>query len=127
MRMRWLAGFAIISACAAQEGPYRVGNGVSPPVPIQKSEPGYTEEARLAGVDGSVRVSLVVDTEGNPTDLKSHASDWIWVGRGGCRDRRVVEIQAGDEGWERGSGADFDRGEFRSSGQRHAAHAELRV
>src|SRR5579863_7484716 len=68
--MRWLGTFAIVAACAAQEGPYRAGNGVSAPVVIQKSEPGYTEEARLAGVDGSVRVSLVVDTEGNPTDLK---------------------------------------------------------
>jgi protein TonB len=68
--MRSLAVFAFVAACAAQDGPYRVGNGVSPPVPAQKPEPGYTEEARLAGVDGRVRVSLVVDTEGNPTDLK---------------------------------------------------------
>jgi TonB family protein len=37
---------------------------------MQKSEPAYTEEARQAGVDGTVRVSLVVDPEGKPTDLK---------------------------------------------------------
>jgi TonB family protein len=54
----------------AQEGPYRAGNGVSVPVVIQKTEPEYSEEARLAGVDGSVRISLVVDPEGNPTDLR---------------------------------------------------------
>jgi TonB family protein len=68
--MRWIAVLAIVAACAAQEGPYRAGNGVSVPVVIQKSEPEFTEEARLAGVDGSVRVSLVVDANGNPTDLK---------------------------------------------------------
>lgn len=68
--MRWLGVFAIVAACAAQEGPYRAGNGVSVPVVIQKSEPAFTEEARLANVDGSVRISLVVDTEGNPADLK---------------------------------------------------------
>ncbi len=36
----------------------------------QKSEPAYPDEAREAGVDGTVRVSLVVDPEGNPTNLK---------------------------------------------------------
>jgi TonB family protein len=54
----------------AQEGPYRAGNGVSVPVVVQKAEPEYTEEARMAGVDGNVRISLVVDAEGNPTELR---------------------------------------------------------
>ncbi len=64
---------AFLAVCAigeAQEGPYRAGNGVSVPVVIQKAEPQYTEEARLAGVDGNVRISLVVDSDGNPTDLR---------------------------------------------------------
>jgi TonB family protein len=33
-------------------------------------QPEYSEEARLAGVDGNVRIALVVDSEGNPSDLK---------------------------------------------------------
>lgn len=64
---------AFLAACAigaAQEGPYRAGNGVSVPSVIQKTEPDYPQEARLAGVDGTVRISLVVDPEGNPTDLR---------------------------------------------------------
>jgi TonB family protein len=66
--MRWLSLFiAVLAVCRAQE---RVGNGVSAPVVLQKSEPDYSEQARLAVVDGSVRVSLVVDADGNPTDLK---------------------------------------------------------
>jgi len=63
---------AVLVTCAAQDapGPYRVGNGVSAPIPINKPAPEYSEEARLAAVDGQVVVSLVVDAEGNPTDLK---------------------------------------------------------
>jgi TonB family protein len=69
--MRALGLFVgVISICAAQDAPYRAGNGVSAPVIARKSEPAYTEEARQAGVDGTVRVSLVVDSEGNPTNLK---------------------------------------------------------
>jgi TonB family protein len=67
-----MAVFVVVCATtAAQEGPpYRAGNGVSVPVVVQKTEPEYTEEAHLARVDGSVRISLVVDSEGNPTDLR---------------------------------------------------------
>lgn len=69
--MRLAAGILLVSVTScAQEGPYRAGNGVSVPVVIQKTEPEYTEEARLAGVDGIARISLVVDLHGNPTDLR---------------------------------------------------------
>ena len=69
--MRALCVFtAAVGICTAQQGPYRVGNGVGTPTVLQKTEPSYTEEARLAAVDGSVRISLVVDSEGNPSDLK---------------------------------------------------------
>src|ERR1017187_2241313 len=44
---------AAVAICTAQEGPFRAGNGVSTPTVLQKTEPGYTEEARLAAVDGS--------------------------------------------------------------------------
>ena len=42
----------------------------SGPVVLQKSEPEYPEEARIAAVDGSMRIALVVDSAGNPSDLK---------------------------------------------------------
>src|ERR1035441_8780666 len=61
---------AAVAICTWHEGPFLSGNGVSTPTVLQKTEPGYTEEARLAAVDGSVRISLVVDSEGNPSDLK---------------------------------------------------------
>src|ERR1035438_4123001 len=61
---------AAVAICTAQEGPFRAGNGVSTPTVLQKTEPSYSEEARVAAVDGNVRISLVVDSQGNPSDLK---------------------------------------------------------
>ena len=48
----------------------QIGPGVSAPIPIHKPEPPYTEEARLAKRQGSVLVSLVLDSEGVPRDIK---------------------------------------------------------
>lgn len=58
--MRWLFTFAAVLTCAAQ---------TTAPAVIQKSEPEYSEEARLAAVDGTVKISLLVDADGNPTDF----------------------------------------------------------
>ena len=67
--MRLAGILAAFSICAAQEAPYRAGNGVTPPVVLDKTEPPFPEEARLAQVDGSVRISMVVDRAGIPTNL----------------------------------------------------------
>lgn len=100
---------AAVAICTAQEGPYRAGNGVSPPVVIEKTEPAYTEEARLAAVDGIARVSLVVDTEGNPTDLKvtrhigfgldeaALATVFRWKFKPGMKDGVAVPVQTSVE------------------------------
>jgi hypothetical protein len=47
---------------------FRVGGGVTPPVPISRFEPEFTELAREAGFQGTVLVKLVVDAEGRVTD-----------------------------------------------------------
>jgi len=47
-------------------GAYRMGPGVSPPVPIYQPEPRYTEQASRAKIQGSVSLSLIVDAEGRP-------------------------------------------------------------
>jgi protein TonB len=44
--------------------------GVTPPVPITRVEAEYTLEAHAAKYSGSVQVSLVVDQQGVPRDLK---------------------------------------------------------
>ena len=50
--------------------PYRIGGGVSAPVPVYKPEPEYPEEARLARYEGTVVIFVVIDAEGRPRGLK---------------------------------------------------------
>ncbi len=49
---------------------YRVGGDVSGPVIISKTEPTYSQEARNAKYSGTVLLSLVVDANGLPRDIK---------------------------------------------------------
>jgi TonB family protein len=51
-------------------GALRIGNGVSPPVPVSSREPAYTEEARRAKIQGTVSLSLVVDANGDPQNIR---------------------------------------------------------
>jgi protein TonB len=51
-------------------GVYRPGNGVTNPRVIYQQEPQYSEEARKAKWQGSVLLSLVVDENGRPTQVK---------------------------------------------------------
>lgn len=51
-------------------GAYRVGGEVSAPVLVSKTEPEYSEEARKAKYSGTVLLSLVVDANGLPRDIK---------------------------------------------------------
>ena len=49
---------------------YRIGGGVSAPVPIFQPEPEYSEEARKAKWQGSVFLSLIVDEMGKAVNIK---------------------------------------------------------
>jgi TonB family protein len=51
-------------------GAYSVGGNVSPPVPIYKPEPPYSEEARKAKYQGTVVLYIIVDAQGNVTDAR---------------------------------------------------------
>jgi TonB family protein len=51
-------------------GVYRVGNGVSAPIPIYKPEPPYTKEARAAKLQGTVVLWIIVGVDGTVTDVK---------------------------------------------------------
>jgi periplasmic protein TonB len=51
-------------------GAYRIGGGVSAPVPIYQPEPEYSEEARKAKWQGTVMLSLVVDETGKAVGIK---------------------------------------------------------
>ena len=57
------------AAAALPAGIYRIGGGVSAPVPIVKAEPEYSEEARKAKWQGAVLLQMVVDENGIPQDI----------------------------------------------------------
>lgn len=54
----------------SKDGVYRVGNGVTPPVPIKMPDPKYTEEARQAKYQGTVLLWMIVTPDGRPKDIK---------------------------------------------------------
>ncbi len=87
-------------------GAYRVGGEVSAPVLISKTEPEYSEEARKAKYSGTVLLSLVVDANGLPRDIKvvrplglgldEKAIEAVqkWRFRAGIKGGRAVATQA---------------------------------
>jgi TonB family protein len=53
------------------EGVYRVGNGVTAPTVVSKTDPEYSEEARLARLTGTVNLSLDVGEDGKVRDVRA--------------------------------------------------------
>jgi TonB family protein len=51
-------------------GAFRIGGGVSAPVPIFKVEPEYSEEARKAKFQGTVMLAIVVDEGGKTSNVR---------------------------------------------------------
>jgi TonB family protein len=47
-----------------------VGGGVSAPLVIHSVEPEFTDDARRANYQGSVSIKLIVDSQGNPQDVR---------------------------------------------------------
>jgi TonB family protein len=64
------AGFGPGSGGGFGGGAYRIGGGVSAPVPIYQPEPEYSEEARKAKWQGTVLLSLIVDESGKAVGIK---------------------------------------------------------
>jgi TonB family protein len=54
----------------AQAGVYRVGGGVTAPRLVAKSNPSYTEEDRVARVQGTVSLYIQVSPEGRATNMR---------------------------------------------------------
>ncbi len=47
-----------------------VGGGVSAPQVLHAAEPEFTEEARRSNFQGNVQIKLIVDSQGNPQDIR---------------------------------------------------------
>jgi len=99
-----LLGFAF-----GQSGPsdvFRIGPGVTAPVPVYKPEPQYSPEARAAEIHGAVMFQLVVDEQGHATNIKvvnplgfgldERAREAIgeWRFQPGVKDGKAVRILA---------------------------------
>jgi TonB family protein len=63
----WPAAFLVLSALQAQQV-YLPGEDVMAPKVIERSAPDYTDEARLARLQGTVRLKLIVDADGTVRD-----------------------------------------------------------
>ncbi|MDP8980527.1 MAG: TonB family protein [Acidobacteriota bacterium] len=67
--MLWLAQPMLAQQPSKQEEPVRMGPGVTPPKVIRKVDPEYSQEARNAGIQGTVVYELIIDELGRPTKL----------------------------------------------------------
>jgi periplasmic protein TonB len=87
-------------------GVYRAGGGVSAPSVLFKVDPEYSEEARKAKYSGTVLLSLIVDPQGRPLNIKVVRSLGLgldekameavlkWKFKPGMKDGRAVAVQA---------------------------------
>lgn len=90
-------------------GAFRIGGGVSAPVPILKVEPEYSEEARKAKFQGTVLLAIVVDEDGRTRNIRVVRSLGMgldekaieavskWRFRPGYKDGKPVPVQANVE------------------------------
>jgi len=58
------------AAAPLPAGVYRIGGGVSAPVPTLRVDPEYSEEARVAKWQGTVLLQVVIDQSGVPQDIR---------------------------------------------------------
>lgn len=63
-------GFGPGSGAGYGGGVYKIGGGVSSPVPIFKPEPEYSEEARKAKYQGSVTLAIVIMPDGSTSNIR---------------------------------------------------------
>ena len=85
---------------------YKIGDGVSAPTVVYKQEPGYSELARTAKLQGIVRLQLVVDQLGLPKQVRVTRSLGMgldekaieavskWRFRPGIKDGKPVSVMA---------------------------------
>ena len=79
-------GVGAILSSGGYSGPvYAVGGNVTEPVPIYQPEPRYTEEARVAKLEGTDVCTVVVDASGAVADVR------LTRGLGKGMDERVIQ------------------------------------
>lgn len=102
-------GYGPGSGAGTGGGVYRIGGGVSQPVPIYKPEPEYSEEARKAKFQGAVLLAIVIEPDGSTSNLrvlrplglgldeKAIEAVQKWKFRPSTKDGRPVRVSANVE------------------------------
>jgi protein TonB len=60
----------LCAVCLAQPDVYLVRGDVTPPSVIYRQEPQYSEQARIARLQGSVTFDVVIGVDGKPRDIR---------------------------------------------------------
>jgi TonB family protein len=104
-----LAVFLLTAMGAFAQQPFHLGPGVIAPFVASRSKPEYTDEARLAKLEGSVQLSLVVAADGSMRDIQitrplglgldDKAIDCLrsWQFRPGAKDGLPADIFVNEE------------------------------
>jgi len=102
----FVAPAAVVPPQTSSPGTYRVGGGVTAPVLVYKSEPEYTELARVAKYQGTVTLYVEITPDGRATNIKVLNSLGLgldekaieavsqWVFKPGLKDGQPVTVQA---------------------------------
>jgi TonB family protein len=104
----WLAARVLgeSKAGASVSGAYKVGSGTTAPILLSKTEPLYTEDARVAKYQGTVVLSVEIGTDGVPHNIRivrglglgldENAVDAVsqWQFQPGMRDGVAVTVAA---------------------------------
>lgn len=102
-------GFGPGSGGGTGGGVYRIGGGVSEPIPIFRPEPEYSEEARKAKFQGAVMLQIIIDENGRTRDIrvirplglgldeKAIEAVQKWRFKPSTKDGRAVPVQANVE------------------------------
>lgn len=93
----------------AQPPVFRPGPDVIAPFVVAKAKPAYAEEARLAKLEGSVLLSLVIGADGQPRDIqvarplglgldeRAIENVQAWQFKGGTRNGNPVDVMVNEE------------------------------
>lgn len=90
----WLALLTCFTT-AAQTPVFHLGPGISPPFVVAKAKPVYTEEARIAKLEGSVLLSLVVGADGQPRDVQVARPLGLGLDESAIENVRAWQFRAG--------------------------------
>lgn len=104
MRLPTALVLACISAFGQQsqtplpEGIYRPGNGVTPAEVVKRTDPQYSEEARIAKLTGTVKLSLIVGEDGTLRDVTVTSSPGLGLAEKSLEAIRAWQFKPGMKG-----------------------------